>query len=348
MATLGLNARVGRSRVGLKNANSRCLLRAKLSRVRRGVFLLAWTIRPGRPGERLMVCEPTPPSFGGIDGKRILVARDRATYLLGDAYIETARQVAFRAAASVPGTTKSREANIKKALDYNGEHRACNRAYLDANQTFDHHVMTELSEAEREQESNGYRLSEADFIKRLVKHLILLSLSRNSFWAAVAVFQVLCNYPTAALNFVYPFVAPNRSIDKEKWQCSRNRGKLLKFVGERFGVHPENLFTERGPEVYSPSDWQVQTINECLAVFRPMGRATVPKRYRGDLLIPYDDNDPRGDERIEVDRMALLFSPEDLNRILESVGLRPFEQSIRRLNFAAVLKRPAVRKYHAS
>jgi len=208
-------------------------------------------------------------------------------------------------------------------------------------------VMTELRDAEREQESNGYRLSEADFIKRFVKHLILLSLSRNSFWAAVAVFQVLCNYPTTALHFVYPFVAPNRSIDKDKWQCSRNRGKLLKFIGERFGVHPENLFIEHGSQVYSPSDWQVRAIKECLAVFRPLGRVTVPERYRGSLLIPYDDNDPRGDERIEVDRMAVLFSPADLNRILASAGLRLFEESTRRLNFAAVLKRPAVRKCYA-
>jgi len=294
-----------------------------------------------------MVCEAMPSSFGGIDGKRILAARDRATYLLGDAYIETANQVAFRAAASVPSTTKSREANRKKALEYDGQHRACNRAYLDVGQTFDHRVMTELSDAEREQESNGYRLNEADFIKRLVKHLILLSLSRNSFWAAVAVFQVLCNYPTSALDFVYPFVAPNRSIDKDKWQCSRNRGKLMKFIGERFGVHPENLFIEHGPRVYSPSDWQVRTIQECLAVFRPLGRVNVTEDYRGNPLIPYDDNDPRGDERIEVDRMAILFSPEDLNRILASTGLMPFEESIRRLNFAAVPKRPALRKCYA-
>ena len=294
-----------------------------------------------------MVCEAMPSSFGGIDGKRILVARDRATYLLGDAYIETARQVAFRAAASVPSTTKSREANIKKALEYDGEHRACNRAYLDVDQTFDHRVMTELRDAEREQESNGYRIREADFIKRLVKHLILLSLSRNSFWAAVAVFQVLCNYPTTALSFVYPFIAPNRSIDKDKWQCSRNRGKLLKFIGERFGVHPENLFIEHGSQVYFPWAWQVRTIKECLAVFRPSGRVTVPEGYRGSLLIPYDENDPRGDERIEVDRMAILFSPADLNRILASTGLMPFEESIRRLNFAAVPKRPALRKCYA-
>ena len=294
-----------------------------------------------------MVCEAMPSSFGGIDGKRILAARDRATYLLGDAYIETARQVAFRAAASVPSTTKSRDANIKKALVYDGDHRACNRAYLDANQTFDHRVMTELSDAEKEQESNGYRLSEADFIKRLVKHLILLSLSRNSFWAAVAVFQVLCNYPTTALNFVYPFVAPNRSVDKDKCQCSRNRGKLLKLIGERFGVDHENLFIEHGTQVYFPSDWQVRTIQECLAVFRPLGRVTVPEDYRGSLLIPYDDNDTRGDERIEVDRMAILFSPADLNRILASTGLMPFEESIRRLNFAAVPKRPALRKSYA-
>ena len=129
----------------------------------RGIFLLARTVRLG---ERLMVCEPTPSSFGGIDGKRILAARDRATYLLGEAYVETARQVAFRAAASVPGTTKNREANIKKSLEFDGEHRACNRAYLDTNQTFDYRVMTELSDAEREQEGNGFRLSEADFIKR--------------------------------------------------------------------------------------------------------------------------------------------------------------------------------------
>ncbi|HKW32218.1 MAG TPA: hypothetical protein VJN92_04385 [Candidatus Acidoferrum sp.] len=291
--------------------------------------------------------EAMPSSFGGIDGKRILSARDRATYLLGDAYLETATQVVFRAAASVPGTTKSREANIKKALDYDGEHRACNRAYLDICQTFDYRVMTELSDAEREQESNGYRLSEADFIKRFVKHLILLSLSRNSFWAAVAVFQVLCNYPTSALDLVYPFVAPNRSIDKDKWQCSRNRGKLLKFIGERFGVCPENLFIEDGPQVYSPLDWQVRTIKECLAVFRPLGRVTVPERYRGSLLLPYDENDHRGDERIEVDRMAILFSPTDLNRILAWTGTRSFEESTRRLNFAAVPKKPAVRKYYA-
>ena len=345
MTTLGLDARLYAARV----ASEKCQLQISslaLDSVAsvRGIFLLTRTIRRG---ETLMVCELAPPSFGGIDSKRILAARDRATYILGDAYIETARQVAFRAAASVPGTTKSREANIKRALEYDGEHRACNRAYLDADQTFDHCVMTELSDAEKDQESNGYRLSEADFIKRLVKHLILLSLSRNSFWAAVAVFQVLCNYPTTALNLVYPFVAPNRSIDKEKWQCSRNRGKLLKFIGERFGVHPENLFIAHRFPVYSRSDWQVRTVKDCLEVFRPFGRVSVPEHYQGSTLIPYDDDDPRGDERIEVDRMAILFSPADLNRLLAPAGLRPLEESIRRLNFAAVPKRPAVRKCYA-
>ena len=122
---------------------------------------------------------------------------------------------------------------------------------------------------------------------------------------------------------------------------------MLKFIGDRFGVQAENLFIERGSQIYSPSDWQVRTIKECLAVFRPLGRVTVPEGYRGTLLIPYDDNDPRGDEHIEVDRMAILFSPDDLNRILALVGLMPFEESIRRLNFAAVPNRPAVRKCHA-
>ena len=112
-------------------------------------------------------------------------------------------------------------------------------------------------------------------------------------------------------------------------------------------MDPENLFIEHSSQVYSPSDWQVRTIKECLAVFRPLGRVRVPERYQGSLLIPYNDNDPRGDERIEVDRMAILFSPADLNRILASFGLMPFEESIRRLNFAAVPKRSAVRKCHA-
>jgi hypothetical protein len=41
MATLGLNARAGRSRVGPKNANSRFPLCAKLGRVRPGDLLVS-------------------------------------------------------------------------------------------------------------------------------------------------------------------------------------------------------------------------------------------------------------------------------------------------------------------
>ncbi len=258
--------------------------------------------------------------------------------------------IALRAAARVPGTMKSRQANIIKAKEYEGKHRASNRAYLDCYQTFDHLVMTELRDAEREQENNGYRLTEKDFVKRFVKHLILLSLGMNSFWAIVAVMRVICNYAAEALDFVYPIVAPNRAEDgvKDKTQCSRIRGKFLEFAGARFGVCPENLFTEDDPQVYSSSDWRVRTVKECIERFRPLGGLTVPEPYTGkpNPLIPYEMNDPRGDERIEVDRMAILFSPADFNRIVASAGLRPFEESIRRLNFKS-MQRQARRKSYA-
>ncbi len=284
-----------------------------------------------------MGSEPTSFPVRDVDPKRILVARERGIYILGDADAEMAERAVFRASALLPITIKSRKDNIERALRSDcGERRASNRAYLDRNRTFDQLVMMELLDAEKMQEKNGYQLDEKEFIKRFVKHLVLLSLARNSFWAVIANCSILCNYKAKELGLLYSFVAPNRAEPKGEPECSRVRSNLLKFMAERFGVRFQELLSENDSELYSPSDWQVGVVTECLGHFRPPTTVTVPEGFRWDRLFAYDENDPRGDERIEVDRMGVLFSPTDFNRIATCLGIRPFEESIRRMNFRCV------------
>ena len=196
--------------------------------------------------------------------------------------------------------------------------------------------MKELEKEEIEQERAGVGMAEADQIKRLTKHLTQVSLSHNSFWGAIACCRILCNYTVRETEKIYSVVAPNRAITKSDSEYARVRANLLGCIANRFGVKPREIVSSQS---LSASDWRIPLIKECFERFEPKSGPAVPKAYSWEPsrppLIPYDENDPRGDALVEVDRMGLLFSINNFNRIAKAQNLERFEGSLRCLNFWA-------------
>jgi hypothetical protein len=281
-------------------------------------------------------------SFGELDGKKFQEACDRATWLLGDP--KNARHAVLQALIKTPLYLAQQEERVARSIrtkPTDGKprnNRPTYRAYLSDDQMFDRTVMQELLIKEKDQEGQGFGLTTEDVIKRFIKHLMMVSLEHNSSWAAVGVIWVLCGNGGEELARAYHAIAPNRAEIKEDSGYYRVRTALANDIGERFGVQSRTIIDGNCPTM-PPSDRRVRLIKDSFERFLPSHKdLVVPTGYRWHSetpLIPYDEG-PRGDERVEVDRMCILFCPPNFNRFAESQHLRPLESSIRDLTIWAL------------
>jgi hypothetical protein len=267
--------------------------------------------------------------------RRSQPAIDLYTWLLRNP--EEARDVVGQAALRTNLLLAKQKAHRGRAIRSKAPkrgHRESNQAYLSSDQMFDLALMEESMIKEKYQERQGFSPTITDRIKRFIKHLIMISMEHNSSWAAVAVLWILCDYKLSEVERFYEVIAPNRAV-KENSGYYSIRDAVVEDIEERFSPPHQIVLGGHCPSI-SPSDERVQLIRECFERFRPSHKDfVVPKGYYwrtgSTPLIPYDEEDPRGDEGVEVDRMCLLFHPTNFNRIAESLDLRPLESSVREL-----------------
>jgi hypothetical protein len=189
-------------------------------------------------------------------------------------------------------------------------------------------VYAETEPFERRQERSGAVDSHALQV-RFVKHLVRITLGRNSFYVALAVSRLLHRYSTAAAMDLYGLLVqdPDRVRDDHYYRSRKKQ--LLAEVLDRFdGL----VSVETGPRgerrlrTAPPDPATAALARECLRRFTPWDTpCVVPEgldQWSTDIPeLRFDGRDADGEHPVEMRRIHAVLHPPCHARLLRALSL---------------------------
>jgi hypothetical protein len=189
------------------------------------------------------------------------------------------------------------------------------------------YAESEPHERQEEQRLNA-TIGEVSLITRYIKHLINITLMRNSFHVALGVSRLLYNYTTAESMKLYDLIMqnPERAKDDAYWRerKARLRRELKDRFGQRLavvrGTHGEERFRRR-----EDSAQYLGLVKQCLQMFTPWntpcplpGAGPAPGEIEA---FTFRGADPDEEHQIEVARMHAVIHPDCYERLVAGLGL---------------------------
>lgn len=227
-------------------------------------------------------------------------------------------------------TTQKKRSYYSLAGRREGSGKASNKVSLSKTQLLQRLVSSVSEPYEQNQERTLLPsvLSEDDMMIRYIKHLVKLTLHRNSFYVTVGFGRVLYNYPTNETMTIFGFLSQNPDGGPDDHFYRHKKKDLLSEIKERFGKLLTTIKVEHGEERFEPHPDQrrfLKLVNECLERFTPWESGCVlPEKYdpRDDeipQLLP-QGNSPEAKQRVEVNRIHLVIHPVCFERVVTGLG----------------------------
>ncbi len=188
-------------------------------------------------------------------------------------------------------------------------------------------VESEVYERRREEEGN---VCERSLLTFFIKHLVRISLKRNSFYVTLAIARILHNYPTADAMEIYNVVVQDPERVHDDYYYRSRKGVLMKELKARFGDLLEVVKANRGEERFSSSTTNgrelVETANKCLVTLTPWNSScAIPEKFDPftDLIksFHFDKNDPDEEHRTELNRIHAALHPDCFGRLTQALDL---------------------------
>jgi hypothetical protein len=185
---------------------------------------------------------------------------------------------------------------------------------------------------ERRQEQMG-DVNEADLLIRFIKHLIMISVTRNSFHVAISISRLLYNYTTPEASAIYQQLLPSSRSTRDESYWRVRKGKLMRELQERFG---EELRIRRGNSgeerfLTSASTRLAAEAEYCLEVFKPWGTPCLssslltasPASNQKQTIPLIHTDDPDQEHLAEEARMHALIHPPCFVHLVQTLGMAP-------------------------
>jgi hypothetical protein len=203
-----------------------------------------------------------------------------------------------------------------------------NRVSLNDLQLLQRLVFVESEAHEREQERAG-KVCERGLLRYFIKHLVRISLKRNSFYVTLAVSRILHNYATADAMEIYNVVVQDPERVHDDYYYRSRKGVLMKELKARFGELLEVVKVNRGEERFDSKpaeDHLTETAYECLRSFTPWNTScALPEKFDpfADVIKPFhfDKKDPDEEHRTEVNRIHATLHPDCFSRLTQALNL---------------------------
>ena len=248
--------------------------------------------------------------------ERLTLAFQLAYFIHGDPVL--AKRLAVAAIEKLETATLAQD----KRLYYAGNRYKVSMPELHLLQRL---VYAESEGEEKQQEQQP--LSERTLLIHFIKHLVKLTVRRNSLHVAVGLSRLLHYYSTAETMALYDVIRQNPArVAAEDYFRSRKK-MLLTELKERFG---ELLATTRGPRgeerfvTHEQPQRFVTLVRECLAAFTPWHTpCSVPERFdpTQDFLpaCAFTGTDPDEEHTIEINRIHALLHPPCLAGLMKAL-----------------------------
>lgn len=197
-------------------------------------------------------------------------------------------------------------------------------------------VFVESENFEREKEK-GEKIGEKALVKFFIKHLVRISLKRNSFYVTLAVSRILHNYATSDAMEIYNIVVQDPERVHDDYYYRSRKGVLMKELKTRFGDLLEIVRVGRGEERFQAklqtADNSLETALDALKIFTPWNsQCAIPDKFNpvDDVIKPFhfDRDDPDAEHRIEINRIHAALHPGCFTRLTDALQLPAPEEKM--------------------
>lgn len=249
-------------------------------------------------------------------------AFELAYFIHGD--IEIAKQVAFNAMNKLEVASNAQY----KRFYYTPEARnARNKVSMNDLQLLQRLVYVESETFEKEKEFTE-TASEKDLLIYFVKHLIRITLKRNSFYVTLGLSRILHNYGTTEAMEIYNVVVQDPEKVHDDYYYRSRKGVLMKELKNRFGEKLEIAQVNRGEQRFQSagfSELEAKLVKKCLKSFTPWNTACdLPEKFNPQFetikSLAFDGNNADDEHQVELNRMHVLLNPETFQKVVNALS----------------------------
>jgi hypothetical protein len=187
------------------------------------------------------------------------------------------------------------------------------------------YIASERYEKESESQ-NRCRLDQRAMIVRFIKHVVRITLKRNSFYVALGVSRLLHNYTTAETMAIYDFLQDPEQGRDDCYFRSR-KSILMRELIDRFGdslricrrAHGEERFESVDfPARYAPL---VRQSLEMFTLWETPCPVAMPGSSQTRSMAPFVSSASDLEDEVEISRMHAILHPPCLEWLTRSLGL---------------------------
>jgi hypothetical protein len=190
------------------------------------------------------------------------------------------------------------------------------------------YVESEPYERRAEQAPNGESPDEEDMLIYFIKHLVRITVRRNSFYVTLGLGRLLHNYSTAETMDMYNVLVQDPGRVRDDYYYRSRKGRLMKELKERFGDRLRVTRGARGEERFQTDDTpgrHDELARECLQEFTPWGtdcaiHAGLDPFSEEIHDLAFDGSDPDREHAIEVNRFHAALHPDCFARLAASLN----------------------------
>jgi hypothetical protein len=198
------------------------------------------------------------------------------------------------------------------------------------------YMLSERYEQEQERSGKPRILDEDDMIIRFIKHLIQITLKRNSFYVTLGLSRLLYAYTTPEVMRLYDVISQDPDSLKEDYYFRECKQKLMKELQQRFGSALKIGRGIRGETKFESeptTDENISLVRECLNRFTPWKTPCVVPHQFNPLFdrmshLTFDGGEPDDEHSIEINRIHSTIHPDCLTRLTESLTLDSPDQRL--------------------
>ncbi len=179
-------------------------------------------------------------------------------------------------------------------------------------------------------------VGEKNLLVYFIKHLVRISLKRNSFYVTLGISRILHNYGTNDAMEIYNIVVQDPERVHDDYYYRSRKGVLMKELKARFGELLEVVKGNRGEERFNHqtgAENLSKTAKECLQFFTPWNSScAIPEKFDpfDDIIASFhfDKQNPDAEHRIEVNRIHAALHPSCFNRLTNALNLPSPEEKM--------------------
>lgn len=187
------------------------------------------------------------------------------------------------------------------------------------------YIESEPYEKKKEDEK---KIGNDDLLIYFIKHLVRITLKRNSFYVTLGLSRILHAYGTNETMEIYNTVIQDPERVHDDYYYRSRKGQLMKEIKSRFGSLLTLSKGARGEERFSSrenSDDEFETVQDCLKRFTPWAtKCVVPESFDpySDPLnnLAFDGKDPDAEHRVEIHRIHAALHPNCYCKIIKALG----------------------------